>query len=56
MPLKGIPESITPELLYALAKMGHGDRIVIADANFPSDSVAKETVIGVPIRVTGYSP
>ncbi len=53
MPVKGIPESITPELLYALAKMGHGDRIVIADANFPSDSVAKETVIGVPIRVTG---
>ena len=24
MPLKGIPDSITPELLYALAKMGHG--------------------------------
>ena len=41
MPLIGIPDSITPELLYGLAKMGHGDTLVIADANFPSDSVAK---------------
>ena len=41
MPLIGIPDSITPELLYGLAKMGHGDRLVIADANFPLDSVAK---------------
>ncbi|CAM9834377.1 unnamed protein product, partial [Phaeothamnion confervicola] len=40
MPLIGVPESITPELLYALARMGHGDAVVIADANFPSDSVA----------------
>lgn len=53
MPLKGIPDSITPELLYALAKMGHGDRIVIADANFPSDSIASSTVLGSPIRVFG---
>ncbi len=53
MPLIGIPDSITPELLFALAKMGHGDRIVIADANFPSDSVAKTTVLGTPIRVSG---
>ena len=41
MPLIGIPDSITPELLFGLAKMGHGDTLVIADANFPSDSVAK---------------
>lgn len=53
MPLIGIPDSITPELLYAIAKMGHGDKLVIADANFPSDSVAKSTVLGAPIRVSG---
>ena len=29
--LRGIPENISPELLKALADMGHGDRIVIAD-------------------------
>ena len=40
-PLSTLPDSITPELLYGLAKMGHGDTLVIADANFPSDSVAK---------------
>ncbi len=53
MPLKGIPDSITPELLFALARMGHGDKLVIADANFPSDSIAKSTVVGVPIRIQG---
>ena len=53
MPLIGIPDSITPELLYAIAKMGHGDKLVIADANFPSDSVASNTILGTPIRVSG---
>ncbi|CAF1168773.1 unnamed protein product [Adineta ricciae] len=41
MPLKGIPQTISPELLYALASMGHGDEIVLADSNFPSDSIAR---------------
>lgn len=41
MPLKGVPPVISPELLYALASMGHGDEIVLADSNFPSDSVAR---------------
>ncbi|MBV7281279.1 MULTISPECIES: RbsD/FucU family protein [unclassified Corynebacterium] len=33
--LRNIPEKISPELLYTLARMGHGDRIVIGDGNFP---------------------
>ncbi|XP_041645993.1 fucose mutarotase [Cheilinus undulatus] len=37
--LKGIPSVLSPELLYALAKMGHGDEIVLADANFPASSI-----------------
>ncbi|CAF1030208.1 unnamed protein product [Adineta steineri] len=41
MPLKGIPQLISPELLYALASMGHGDEIVLADSNFPSESIAR---------------
>ncbi|XP_036979294.1 fucose mutarotase [Acanthopagrus latus] len=37
--LKGIPSVLSPELLYALARMGHGDEIVLADANFPTSSI-----------------
>ena len=34
--LKGIPPNLSAEMLYALAKMGHGDEIVFGDANFPA--------------------
>ena len=34
--LKGVSKIVSPELLKILAEMGHGDEIVIADANFPS--------------------
>ena len=34
--LKGIPKILSPDLLHALASMGHGDEIVLADANFPA--------------------
>ncbi|MEQ6118852.1 L-fucose mutarotase [Reichenbachiella sp. MALMAid0571] len=37
--LKGIPKIISPDLLYVLACMGHGDEIVLADANFPGESL-----------------
>lgn len=54
MPLIGVPVRITAELLYALARMGHGDTIVIADANFPSDSVATFCSLEKrPIRASG---
>ena len=36
--LRGIPACISPELLKVLHEMGHGDTIVIGDANFPSGS------------------
>ncbi len=39
--LKGIPKEISPELIYALMSMGHGDEIVIADGNFPAASNAR---------------
>ena len=39
--LKGIPKIISPKLLKVLCEMGHGDRLVIADGNFPSESVGK---------------
>jgi len=34
----------TPELLHALASMGHGDEIALVDCHFPSVSVARRLV------------
>ena len=45
--LKGIPRIIPPSLLHILARMGHGDTIVFADANFPAASVASSTAGGL---------
>lgn len=42
--LKGIHPLLSPELLHALASMGHGDELVIADANFPAASNARRLV------------
>ncbi|MDA8736562.1 L-fucose mutarotase [Opitutales bacterium] len=42
--LKGISPLISPELLATLARMGHGDEIILADAHFPGDSF-NETVV-----------
>ncbi len=42
--LKGISPLISPSLLKILAEMGHGDEIVIADANFPSETYGKRVV------------
>lgn len=39
MGLKGVPSVLSPDLLYAIASMGHGDEIVLADANFPASSM-----------------
>ena len=49
--LKGIPEILSPDLLKVLAEMGHGDKIVISDGNFPSESMGKN---GVVIRCDGH--
>jgi len=47
--LKGIDPLLTPELLRVLAEMGHGDEIVIADANFTAHSLgAGKPVIALP--------
>jgi L-fucose mutarotase len=42
--LKGIPTAISPDLMYVLMSMGHGDEIVLADGNFPADSHAQRVV------------
>ncbi|KAL3863442.1 hypothetical protein ACJMK2_005198 [Sinanodonta woodiana] len=41
MPLKLIPSILSPDLLFILASMGHGDEIVLADAHFPTSSICR---------------
>lgn len=42
--LKGIDPLLGPGLLAVLRGMGHGDEIVIADANFPAAATARSLV------------
>ena len=42
--LKNIPNVISPELMYVLMEMGHGDEIVLADGNFPAANVAQRLI------------
>ena len=42
--LKGLSPLLSPDLLHVLASMGHGDEIVLADANFPAAAHAKRLV------------
>ena len=42
--LKGIPDSISPDLMHTLMSMGHGDEIVLADGNFPAASHAQRLI------------
>lgn len=53
--LKNIDPLLNAEVLYALRAMGHGDELVISDTNFPSDSVAQETVHGELLRIDAVS-
>lgn len=42
--LKGIHPLLGPDLLHAIATMGHGDEIVIADGNFPASTLGPPVV------------
>jgi L-fucose mutarotase len=43
--LRGIHPLLSPDLLHALATMGHGDRIAVVDANFPALSHARRLIV-----------
>jgi L-fucose mutarotase len=49
--LKGINPLLNADVLHALRSMGHGDDLIIADTNFPSDSVARQTRLGKLLRI-----
>lgn len=42
--LKNIPKILSPELVKTLMEMGHGDEIVIADGNFPAETIGKRVI------------
>jgi len=58
--LKGISPLISPELLAALATMGHGDEIILADAHFPAetfnDKVIRADGLKIPALLEAILP
>ena len=53
--LKGLDPRLNAELLFVLRAMGHGDALVLADANFPADQVARHTSYGQLLRMDNLS-
>ena len=51
--LKKIDPVITPDLLYILRSMGHGDQLCICDCNFPAAEVATKTTSGRHVVLSG---
>lgn len=51
--LKNINPVLNADLLYVLRAMGHGDELALVDRNFPSTSIAYQTVTGSPIELEG---
>lgn len=49
--LKGVDHRLNAEVLGCLRAMGHGDVLIVADTNFPSDSIARATVLGQLLRM-----
>lgn len=49
--LKGIPPILSPQMLKVLCEMGHSDRLVLADGNFPVESIGKNAVV---LRCDGH--
>ncbi|MDU8912445.1 RbsD/FucU family protein [Aestuariicoccus sp. MJ-SS9] len=54
--LKGIDPLLNADVLFALRAMGHGDDLIIADTNFPADSVARHTTLGQVLRIDRTAP
>jgi len=54
--LKGLDPLLNAEVLHALRAMGHGDDLIVADANFPADSTARQTRLGKLLRIDRPAP
>ena len=49
--LRNFDNRLTADVIRVLRAMGHGDDLVIADTNFPADSVARQTATGKLLRM-----
>ncbi|MEM1296835.1 MAG: L-fucose mutarotase [Verrucomicrobiota bacterium] len=58
--LVGISPLISPDLLAALSRMGHGDQIILADAHFPGESLGPSVIradgLMIPDLLDGILP
>ena len=54
--LKGINHLLNADVLHVLRAMGHGDDLIIADTNFPSESTARLTGHGRLLRIDRSAP
>ncbi len=53
--LKGIHPLLSPDLLWVLAAMGHGDDLAVVDLNHPAHSIASQTRSGKLIQLPGIA-
>lgn len=53
--LRNFDNRLTADVIKVLRAMGHGDDLVIADTNFPSDSTARKSVTGKLLRMDNLS-
>ena len=42
--LRNIPPCLSPDLMHAMMSMGHGDEIVLADADFPAATYSRKLI------------
>jgi len=55
MMLRGLDPLLTPDLLWILAAMGHGDDLALVDANHPAERIAAATTSGRLVRLPGLA-
>ena len=53
--LHGVPSIVSPDLLEALASLGQGDKIVLANLNFPAASTCRGAGRPLLVRADGHS-
>lgn len=53
--LRGLDPLLTPDLLWILAAMGHGDDLALVDANHPAERIAGATTSGRLVRLPGLT-
>ena len=49
--LKHIPAVISPDLMQTMMRMGHADRLVLADSDFPAETFSRRVIRADGIRI-----